>query len=82
MDAGKSLREHGLSIGELEPGPAASIADVEGVAVGHVTVAGTGVTAVLPGPIERLGPSRFPQVWAFSTAPASSRARTRSRNGA
>ena len=31
MDAGKSLREHGLRIGELEPGPAASIADVAGV---------------------------------------------------
>jgi D-aminopeptidase len=54
MDAGKSLREHGLRIGELEPGPAASIADVAGVTVGHATVARTGVTAVVPGPIERL----------------------------
>jgi D-aminopeptidase len=54
MDAGKTLREHGLRIGELEPGPSASIADVAGVDVGHVTVGCTGVTAVLPGPIERL----------------------------
>jgi D-aminopeptidase len=67
MDAGKSLHEHGVRIGELEPGPAGSIADVEGVAVGHVTVirdepdppggrgaARTGVTAVVPGPVERL----------------------------
>ena len=32
MDAGKTLREHGLRVGQLEPGPAASIADVAGVA--------------------------------------------------
>ena len=37
MDAGKSLREHGLRIGELEPGPAASIADVSDVTIGHAT---------------------------------------------
>ena len=54
MDAGKTLREHGLRIGELEPGPTASIADVAGVAVGHSTVGSTGVTALLPGPIEGL----------------------------
>ena len=54
MDAGKTLREHGLRIGELEPGPTASIADVAGVAVGHSTVDSTGVTALLPGPIEGL----------------------------
>jgi D-aminopeptidase len=54
MDAGKTLREHGLRIGELDPGPTASIADVAGVAVGHATVECTGVTAVLPGPVERL----------------------------
>ena len=54
MDAGKTLREHGLRIGELEPGPAASIVDVSGVAVGHTTVECTGVTAVLPGPIDGL----------------------------
>jgi D-aminopeptidase len=49
MDAGKTLREHGLRIGELEPGASTSIADVAGVAVGHATVGCTGVTAVLPG---------------------------------
>ena len=67
MDSEPSLREHGLRIGELEPGPTASIADVDGVAVGHVTVvrdepdppegrgvARSGVTAVVPGPVERL----------------------------
>jgi D-aminopeptidase len=61
MAAGKSLRQHGLRIGSLEPGPAASIADVAGVRVGHVTVvrdepdppdgrgvARSGVTAVAP----------------------------------
>jgi D-aminopeptidase len=49
------LREHGVRIGELEPGPRNSIADVAGVTVGHVTVrrdepsvARTGVTAVVP----------------------------------
>src|SRR3954453_23579088 len=67
MDAGKSLREHGVRIGELEPGPARSIADVGGVSVGHVTVvrdepdppeargvARSGVTAVVPGPLAGL----------------------------
>ena len=54
MEASKSLREHGLRIGELEPGPAGSIADVTGVAVGHATVGCTGVTAVLPGRIDSL----------------------------
>jgi D-aminopeptidase len=56
-----SLRDHGLRIGALDPGPAASIADVAGVRVGHVTVvrdepgppggrgvARSGVTAVAP----------------------------------
>ena len=73
MDAGKSLREHGLRIGELEPGPAGSIADVEGVRVGHVTVirdepdppdgrgvARSGVTAIVPGPVERLWAEPLP----------------------
>ncbi len=59
--AAASLRELGLRIGELEPGPAGSIVDVPGVRVGHVTVrrdeadppagrgvARSGVTAVLP----------------------------------
>jgi D-aminopeptidase len=62
MGATRSLRDHGLRIGELRPGPTASIADVEGLRVGHVTVvrdepdppagrgiARSGVTAVLPG---------------------------------
>jgi D-aminopeptidase len=62
-----SLREHGLRIGELEPGPANTIADVAGVRVGHVTVvrdepdppagrgvARTGVTAIVPAPPESL----------------------------
>ena len=35
---GPRLRELGLRIGELEPGPTDSIADVAGVQVGHVTV--------------------------------------------
>jgi D-aminopeptidase len=56
-----SLREHGLRIGELEPGPRCSIADVGGVRVGHVTVVRdkpeivrTGVTAIVPAPVETL----------------------------
>jgi D-aminopeptidase len=61
MDAARSLRALGLRIGELEPGPTGSIADVAGVGVGHVTVARdepdppegrgiarTGVTAIVP----------------------------------
>jgi D-aminopeptidase len=61
MNAARSLRALGLRIGELEPGPTGSIADVAGVGVGHVTVARdepdppegrgvarTGVTAVVP----------------------------------
>ena len=59
---GKTLRQHGLRIGHLEAGAANAITDVEGVCVGHVTVARdeaappvgrgiarTGVTAILPG---------------------------------
>lgn len=62
MRAASRLRELGLRIGELETGPRDSIADVDGVSVGHVTVrrdepeppagrglARTGVTAVVPG---------------------------------
>ncbi|HET7758926.1 MAG TPA: P1 family peptidase [Gaiellaceae bacterium] len=51
---GPRPRELGVVIGELEPGPTSSIADVEGVRVGHVTVwkdepvARTGVTAIVP----------------------------------
>jgi D-aminopeptidase len=40
-------REDGIVIGTLEPGARNSIADI-GVAVGHVTVEQTGVTAVVP----------------------------------
>jgi len=40
-------RDDGIVIGRLEPGPRNSIGDV-GVAVGHVTVECTGVTAVVP----------------------------------
>jgi D-aminopeptidase len=67
MDAGKSLRDHGVRIGDLEPGPTGSIADVGDVSVGHVTVVrdepdppdgrGTGrsgVTAVVPAPLASL----------------------------
>ncbi|HEX7299656.1 MAG TPA: P1 family peptidase [Solirubrobacteraceae bacterium] len=67
MDAGHTLRAHGLRIGELDAGPSNSIADVAGVGVGHVTVvrdepeppagrgiARTGVTAIAPAPPETL----------------------------
>src|SRR3954449_3209410 len=67
MDAARSLRDHGVRIGALEPGPANSIADVAGVSVGHVTVmrdepdppegrgvARSGVTAVVPGQLAGL----------------------------
>ena len=63
----RSLREHGLRIGELETGPADSITDVGGVVVGHVTVvrdepeppagrgvARSGVTAIVPRDPSRL----------------------------
>src|SRR5688500_16543715 len=49
------LREHGLRIGELEPGPRNAITDVGGVRVAHVTVcrdepavARAGVPAIVP----------------------------------
>jgi len=64
---GPRLRELGLRIGELEPAATDSIADVPGVEVGHVTVwrdepdppagrgvARTGVTAIVPAPLETL----------------------------
>lgn len=64
---GPRLRELGLRIGRFEAGPANAITDVAGVTVGHVTVwrdepepragrgiARTGVTAVLPAPVETL----------------------------
>lgn len=64
---GPRLREHGLRIGRFETGPFNAITDVTGVTVGHVTVwrnepdppdgrgiARTGVTAIVPAPIETL----------------------------
>jgi D-aminopeptidase len=61
MAPAPSLREHGLRIGALEPGPRDAISDVAGVRVGHITVvrdepdppegrgvARTGVTAIVP----------------------------------
>jgi D-aminopeptidase len=67
MAAAQSLRALGLRIGELEPGPSGTIADVAGVGVGHVTVARdepdppagrglarTGVTAIVPAAPETL----------------------------
>ena len=64
---GPRLRDRGLSIGHYSPGAGNAITDVPGVAVGHVTVwrdeaeppqgrgvARTGVTAILPGPVEDL----------------------------
>ncbi len=60
-------RACGIRIGTLEPGAENAITDVPGVAVGHVTVwrdepeppagrgiARTGVTAILPGPVDTL----------------------------
>ena len=49
------VREFGLKIGVLEPGPLNSITDVPGVKVGHVTIIEgksirTGVTAIIPHP--------------------------------
>lgn len=50
---GKRLRDHGIEIGILKPGPLNAITDVAGVKVGHVTLIEgdtirTGVTAILP----------------------------------
>jgi len=42
------VRDDGIAIGELEPGPRNAISDVPGVTVGHVTVERTGVTAIVP----------------------------------
>jgi D-aminopeptidase len=64
---GPRLREHGLRIGRFDTGAANAITDVPGVTVGHVTVwrdeaeppagrgvARTGVTAILPAPVDTL----------------------------
>ena len=50
---GQNARDHGVSIGVLEPGIKNSITDVDGVRVGHKTIIEgkdirTGVTAILP----------------------------------
>ncbi len=57
----RSLRDHGLRIGELDAGPRNAVTDVSGVTVGQVTiwrdeptVARTGLTTILPGPVETL----------------------------
>lgn len=48
----KRIRDYGVKIGRLQPGPRNAITDVEGVTVGHVTLSDgnsqTGVTAILP----------------------------------
>jgi D-aminopeptidase len=64
---GPRLRDLGLRIGRFETGPANAITDVAGVTVGHVTVwrdepepppgrgiARTGVTVVVPAPLETI----------------------------
>jgi len=64
---GPRLREHGLRIGRFEAGALNAITDVTGVTVGHVTVwrdepeppdgrgiARTGVTAIVPAPVETI----------------------------
>ncbi|MCF6409593.1 P1 family peptidase [Pseudalkalibacillus salsuginis] len=52
MKGQKRIRDYGVKIGKLETGEWNAITDVEGVTVGHVTLADgevqTGVTAVLP----------------------------------
>jgi D-aminopeptidase len=70
---GPRLRELGLRIGDLDPGPTDSIADVGGIRVGHITVwrdepeppegrgvARTGVTAIVPAAFETLARSPLP----------------------
>ncbi|SHG77422.1 DmpA family aminopeptidase [Flagellimonas flava] len=49
----KRLRDHGIEIGVLNPGPLNAVTDVPGVRVGHTTLikgdnVRTGVTAILP----------------------------------
>lgn len=50
----KRIRDYGITIGRMEPGPRNAITDVAGVTVGHTTLAQgdihTGVTAILPHP--------------------------------
>ena len=51
--AQKRARDHGVTIGVLQPGKLNAITDVGGVLVGHITLTSgttvrTGVTAILP----------------------------------
>jgi D-aminopeptidase len=84
MDAARHLRALGLRIGELEPGPTGSIADVAGIGVGHATVvrdepdppagrgvARTGVTAIMPRRPRPSAAGRWPRASPSSTARAS-----------
>jgi len=56
LDSRRRIRELGIRIGTLEPGPYNAITDVEGVRVGHTTIikgedrgaVRTGVTVILP----------------------------------
>ena len=86
---GPRLRELGLHIGRVETGAANAITDVKGVTVGHVTawrddpeppegrgVARTGVTAVLPGPIETWPARPVPAGTAVLNGPSARRSGT------
>ena len=73
MDGSGSLREAGVRLGTLSPGPLNAISDVGGIAVGHATVirdepdpphgrgvARTGVSVVLPAPHASVHDAPFP----------------------
>ncbi|WP_432975922.1 P1 family peptidase [Dactylosporangium sp. CA-233914] len=75
------LREHGIVIGRLQPGPRNTISDVEGCRVGHATIVRgsgdltvgegpvrTGVTAVIPHPGDVWEEPRFAGVFALNGA--------------
>ena len=50
----KRIRDYGINVGRMKPGPKNKITDVPGVKVGHVTIKDdthrTGVTVIVPGP--------------------------------
>lgn len=52
MVSQKRIRDYGITIGRMEPGPGNSLTDVPGTLIGHVTLCSydihTGVTAILP----------------------------------
>ena len=54
MKSRRRIQDYGVLVGRMERGPRNALTDVEGVAVGHCTIAGdgvqTGVTAILPHP--------------------------------